>query len=51
MGCVEPSSSSSLIASSIEPPVSLLAGGEGGTGLICIVLDEVFRYIIIVILM
>ena len=44
MGCGEPSSSSS-IASSIEPPVSLLVGGEGGTGLISIVLDEVFRYI------
>jgi hypothetical protein len=44
MGCVEPSSSSS-IASSIEPPVSLLVVGEGGTGLISIVLDEVFRYI------
>ena len=46
MGCGEPSSSSSSsIALSIEPPVSLLVGGEGGTGLISIVLDEVFRYI------
>ena len=45
LGCGKSSSSSSLEASSIEPPVSLLVGGEGGTGLISIVLDEVFRHI------
>jgi len=49
LGCGESASSSipSSRSSStlIEPPVSLLVGGAGGSGLMSIVLEEIFRYI------
>ena len=53
VGCGDVSSlsSSSLVSSPlpptscVEPPVSLLIGGEGGSGLISTALDEIFRYI------